>query len=93
MIPRDLLQMFHHPYQRLILGDLEELVEFESPSGDRIALEQLKGLLIDRLKMLKASVRTEFGRPECQRSKHRDKRQALVPRRGCACDGVRPTLV
>jgi glutamate carboxypeptidase len=64
MVPHDMLGMFRHPYQRLILGDLEELVQFESPSGDRMALEQLKGLLINRLKMLSASVRTEFGRPE-----------------------------
>jgi glutamate carboxypeptidase len=64
MVPHDLLAMFRHPYQRLILSDIEELVQFESPSGDRSLLEQLKGLLIDRLKMLHASVQTEFGRPE-----------------------------
>jgi len=64
MIPCKLLEMFRHPYQRLILGDLEELVQFESPTGDRLPLESLKGLLIDRLKMLSASVRTEFGRPD-----------------------------
>ena len=53
MIPHDLLGMFRS-YQRLILDDLEELVGFESPSGDKIALEALKGVLIDRLRMLSA---------------------------------------
>jgi glutamate carboxypeptidase len=58
MIPHDLLMMFRS-YERLILADLEELVRFESPSGDKIALEVLKGVLIDRLRMLSASVCTE----------------------------------
>jgi len=63
MIPHDLLPMFRS-YQRLILGDLEELVNFESPTGDRLWLERLKGFLIDRLRMLSASVRTELKGPE-----------------------------
>ena len=58
MIPPDLLKMFRS-YQRLILDDLEELVGFESPSGDQIALEALKGVLIDRLRMLSTFVTTE----------------------------------
>ena len=58
MIPHDLVGMFRS-CQRLLLDDLEELVGFESPSGDRIALEALKGVLIDRLRMLSASVTTE----------------------------------
>jgi glutamate carboxypeptidase len=60
MIPQDLLKMFRSQ-QRLILDDLEELVGFESPSGDKIALEALKEVLIDRLRMISASVRTEPG--------------------------------
>jgi glutamate carboxypeptidase len=60
MIPPDLLKMFRSD-QRLILDDLEELVGFESPSGDKIALEALKGVLIDRLQMIAASVKTEPG--------------------------------
>jgi len=56
MIPHDLLEMFRS-YQRLILGDVEELVELESPSGDRPHLEILKGHLIDRLSMLSATIR------------------------------------
>jgi glutamate carboxypeptidase len=58
MMPQGLLEMFRS-CQRLILDDLEELVGFESPSGDQIALETLKGVLIDRLRMTLASVTTE----------------------------------
>ena len=50
----DLRKMFRYD-QRLILDDLEELVGFESPSGDKIALVALEGVLIDRLRMVTAS--------------------------------------
>jgi glutamate carboxypeptidase len=63
MIPHDLLNMFRS-YNRLILADLEELVNLESPSSDRLALEALKRVLVDRLRMLSATVTTEHGRPE-----------------------------
>jgi glutamate carboxypeptidase len=63
MIPHDLMELFCS-YGRLILGDVEELVRFESPSTDRMALETLKGLLIDRFLTLKATVQTASDAPE-----------------------------
>ncbi len=60
MIPHDLPKMFR-TQQQVILDDLKELVGFESPSRDKIALEALKGVLIDRLRMISASVATEPG--------------------------------
>jgi glutamate carboxypeptidase len=60
MIPHDLVKMFRSS-ERSILADLEELVGFESPSGDRIALEALKAVLIDRLRTASASVGTDPG--------------------------------
>jgi glutamate carboxypeptidase len=56
MMPADLLKMFRS-YQRLILGDLEELVCLESPSRDRLPLELLKAVLVDRLRMMHGQVR------------------------------------
>ena len=63
MIPYDLMKMFRS-YERLILGDVEELVNLESPSHERLPLEVLKGLLIDRLRMLSADVQTERTPPQ-----------------------------
>ena len=60
MIPLDLLKMFRS-CEGLMLDDLAELVGFESPSGDKVALDALKGVLTDRLRMLSASVGTEPG--------------------------------
>ena len=58
MIPRDLFDLFRST-ERLILADLEELVVLESPSDDRLALEALKGVLIDRLRCSRPRFDTE----------------------------------
>src|SRR5437867_791627 len=56
MIPADLREKFGDS-QRLILADVEDLVRLESPSRDRLALEALKAVLVERLRMLPAAVR------------------------------------
>jgi glutamate carboxypeptidase len=58
MIPNDLPKMFLSGVPRM-LDELRQLVELETPSEDRTALDRLKPILVDRLRGLSAQVTAE----------------------------------